>query len=404
MRLPIVDADGHVVEPFELWREQMPERFRDRVWRREVDADGRERLFHDGVELDVEWTTGTLSTPGGVRDTGSLDIDFDTEVDPAVNDPTRRLELMDTQGIAVSVLFPSMMLGISDVRDPEMQTAYAVVYNEWIADFCATDPARLKWGALVPTASVEDCVAVAERALEKGAAAVMVPPIFDHDQTPLSSERLAPLHGLVEESRVPLVSHAINPANGGLNISRHLTGRVQWQMGYSIQSQLATLHVLDSDLLDRYPNLRIGFFEGDLGWVEHWFERLDETFRKMALVARPRDKSVVEDFRRQCAMSADMNDPLLAEAVAYLGAEHVLFASDWPHHDGSFPDPIAAVRDHPRLTDAQKREILVHAPARFFDIDIDGVVAGLGEGWSLDAPLASIPGLLPEDATMRSPN
>lgn len=397
MKLPIIDADAHVVEPFELWQ-RMPQRFGDQVWRREIDQDG-EHLFHDGRELSVEWTTGTLSTPGGVRAEGRLDVDIETEVHPGVHDPGRRIALMDEQGIAVSVLFPSMMLGISDVRDPDMQAAYAEVYNEWIAEFCGFDPVRLKWGAVVPTARVEDCVRIAEKALQAGASAVMIPPIFDHEQTPVSADKLRDLHGLLSDAEVPLVIHAINPDNGCLGIQRHLHDRVQWQMGYSFQNQLATLHVLDSDLLDRFPGLRIGFFEGDLGWMPHWFERMDESFRKMALVSRPRSGRVVDDFRRQCVVSADMGDPRLPDTAEYLGARYILFASDWPHHDGTYPDPIVRIRDHPALSDDQRRDILVHGPASFFRIDELGLVAELGSDWGLDADIATIPGLLDYLAT-----
>lgn len=395
MKLPIIDADGHVVEPFSLWQERMPREFHNIMWRREVDADGQEVLFHGGSRLNIEWTTGSLSTPGAIRDGGRLDIDIDTEVDAGVYDPLRRLALMDKQGIAVSVLFPSMMLGMVDVHDERMQVAYAEVYNDWIAEFCAVDPIRLRWGAVVPTENVTECVRVARAAIAAGASAIMVPPILNSRQTPVSDESLDDLYALLAVSGIPLVVHAINPANRGLAIANHLRGRVQWQMGYSFQNQLATLHVFDSNLAERHPGLRIGFFEGDIGWVQHWFERLDETFLKMALVSKPRMCRVVEEFRKFAVMSADMNDPMLAEAVEYLGSESVLFASDWPHHDGTFPDPIAGVRDNPKLSDRQKRDIFVHAPARFFGIDIAEAIGHIGNDlWSLDAALDQIPSLL----------
>ncbi|MFD3458320.1 amidohydrolase family protein [Nocardia fluminea] len=394
-KLPIIDADAHVVEPFDLWAERMPEEFQHLIWRREVDDDGRERLYYDGERLDIEWSTGTLSTPGAVQEGGRLDIDIDTEVDEGVRDPRRRLELMDEQGIAVSVLFPSMMLGLSDMRDGGIQVAYARVFNDWVREFCAVDPHRLRWGAVVPAEDVNAAVAEAERAIGAGADAVMVSPIFNKQQLPVSDRALDGLHGLLAEAGVPLVVHAVNPHNRCLAVYPHLRGRVQWQMGYSFQNQLATMHVLDSDLLDRHPRLRIGFFEGDIGWVPHWFGRLDATMAKMALVSPRRSTPVVSAFRRNCVISSDMNDPQLAHAVRYLGSDAVLFASDWPHHDGTWPDPIIAIRDHTDLTDAQKRDILVHAPARFFGIDEAALLAHLGDGWATDAPLASIPPLLP---------
>lgn len=394
MKLPIIDADAHVVEPFDLWTQEMPAEFHNLIWRREIDTNGKERLFYDGQELTLEWSTGTLSTPGAVQQGGRLDIDIETEVDEGVRDPRRRLELMDEQGIAVSVLFPSMMLGLPDVRDSRMQIAYAQVYNRWIADFCSVNPDRLKWGAIVPADDLDAAADVAERAIDCGANAVMVPPIINREQIPLSDRALSRLHHLLDEAGVPLVVHAINPHNRCLSIYPHLRGRVQWQMGYSFQNQLATLHVLDSDLLERFPRLRIGFFEGDIGWVPHWFGRLDATLSKMALVSPSRPTPVRDSFRQRCVMSSDMNDPQLASAVRYLGSDVVLFASDWPHHDGTWPDPIVAIRDHPELSDAEKRDILVHAPARFFGIDLAPVVAGLPGEWSLDAPLATIPPLL----------
>ncbi|MET7424297.1 amidohydrolase family protein [Dactylosporangium sp. NPDC005555] len=393
MTLPIIDADAHVVEPFSLWRERMPARFHDRVWRREVGADGRETLYHDGRPLSVEWTTGTLSTPGAVQEGGRLDIDIDTEVDEGVRDPHRRLALMDEQGIAASVLFPSMMLGLADVHDVELQVAYARAYNSWIAEFCSVDPVRLLWGGVLPTADLAVAAEVAAECIGRGARTVMVPPILDAAKTSLADRALDPLYALLQEAGVPLVVHAVNPANSCLDIAGHLRGRIQWQMGYSFQAQLATLHVLESGLLDRFPGLRIGFFEGDLGWVPHWFERLQATFAKMALVSRRLAEPVRETFRRQCVISADMNDPLLAETVRYLGADRVLFASDWPHHDGTWPDPIVAVRDHPALTDAQRREILVHAPAAFFGLDVADLARRSGA--AVDAPMAGVPPLLP---------
>ncbi|MFC3963104.1 amidohydrolase family protein [Nocardia jiangsuensis] len=394
-KIPVVDADAHVVEPFALWADRMPAEFRDLIWRREVDADGRERLFYDGEPLDIEWSTGTLSTPGAVQEGGRLDIDIDTEVDEGVREPRRRLELMDEQGIAVSILFPSMMLGLSDMRDDRIQVAYAQVYNDWISEFCAADPIRLRWGAVVPAEDVNAAVTEAERALSAGASAVMVSPIFNKRQLPVSDPALDQLHGLLAEAGVPLVVHAVNPHNRCLAVYPHLRGRVQWQMGYSFQNQLATMHVLDSELLLRHPGLRVGFFEGDIGWVPHWFGRLDATLAKMALVAPARPTPVVSAFRRHCVMSGDMNDPELARAARYLGPGAVLFASDWPHHDGTWPDPIVAVRDHAELTETQKRDILVHAPARFFGIDEAALLTHLGDDWSIDAPLATIPPLLP---------
>jgi hypothetical protein len=84
---------------------------------------------------------------------------------------------------------------------------------------------------------------------------------------------------------MPAVVHASNPASPTLGLIRHLANRVQWQMGVPLQLQLAVLHVIDGGTLERFPELRVGFFEGDVGWLPHWLGRLDETYEKMALVS-----------------------------------------------------------------------------------------------------------------------
>ena len=70
-RLPVIDTDCHVVEPFDLWAEELPERFRPFARQRQLDADGAETLFHHGRELDLEWTVGALCTPGSRPSTRS---------------------------------------------------------------------------------------------------------------------------------------------------------------------------------------------------------------------------------------------------------------------------------------------------------------------------------------------
>src|SRR4051812_28238366 len=117
------------------------------MWRRERDADGTERVMFYGHPTNMEWTVGSLCTPGGLSADGRTDIDLDTEVDRGVDDPARRVALMDEQGIALSVLFPTMTLGLDDIPEVDFRNAYAHAYNTWIRDFCAHDPIRLRWAA-----------------------------------------------------------------------------------------------------------------------------------------------------------------------------------------------------------------------------------------------------------------
>jgi uncharacterized protein len=393
VRLPIIDADGHVMEPFTLWQERLPAQYREMAWR-QVTVDGVETVQFYGHATRFEWSLGSLCTPGALRASGRLDIDLETEVDSGISDPHRRLALMDAQGIAVSVLFPTMTLGLDDLPDQGFVNASAHAYNEWIRDFAAADPVRLRWAAVLPLTDLEWARAELEWAIGEGATTVMLSPIPTPTGQSLGSPDLDPLWGRLVEAGLPAVVHASNPASPTLGLIRHLANRVQWQMGVPLQLQLAVLHVIDGGALERFPQLRVGFFEGDVGWLPHWLGRLDETYEKMALVGGDRRRSARAQFRDQCVISGEPSDVGLGLTVETVGADHVLWASDWPHQDGAWPDPIEILRDRPDLSEADKRAIFVDGPARFYGVDLDGLLAHLGQGWDRAAPVPEITGML----------
>jgi Amidohydrolase len=96
-------------------------------------------------------------------------------------------------------------------------------------------------------------------------------------------------------------------------------------------------------------------------------------------------------------ISGEPADLGLAHAAGLVGADRILFASDWPHMDGAWPDPLVIVRDRTDLTDEQKRAVLVEGPAAYYGIELPALLAHLGDDWSADARIADIDGLLPPD-------
>jgi uncharacterized protein len=397
--LPIIDSDGHVMEPFTLWQERLPTQYRDMAWQR-IRIDGLDRVQFFGQPTRFEWSLGSLCTPGSLSAAGRLNIDLDTEVDRGIDDPVRRLALMDEQGIGVSVLFPTLTLGLDDVPDQGFVNASAHAYNTWIRDFSQSDPIRLRWAAVLPLTDLEWARAELEWALSEGAATIMLSPIPTPGGQSLGSEDLDPLWARATEAGLPAVVHASNPASPTLGIVQHLANRHQWQMGVPFQLQLAVMHVIDGGTLERFPQLRVGFFEGDVGWLAHWLGRLDETYAKMALVAEGHHRSALAQFRDKFVISGEPADAGLALTVNTVGADRVLWASDWPHQDGAWPDPIEVLRDRADLSEADKRAVFVDGPARFFGIDLDELVVHLGDGWDRAAPVGEIPGML--SATTRA--
>ncbi len=397
VRLPIIDADGHVMEPFAMWQERLPEQYRELAWKRVVGPDA-EKVHFMGNPTSFEWTVGSLCTPGSLSPNGRLDYDLDADVDRGVDDPVRRLALMDEQGVAVSVLFPTMTLGLDDLDDIGFRLAYARAYNEWIEEFCAADPVRLRWAAVIPLADTDWAVAEIERCAAAGCTTVMLSPVPTPAGHNLGATEFDPAWAAIVAAGIPAVVHAANPASRSLGMSHLWANRTQWQMSVPFQLAIGVMYVIDGGVLERFPDLEVGFFEGDVGWLPQWIGRLDETYRKMALVSTAPSRSALEQFRAQCTISGEPADLGLALTAGLVGADRVLWASDWPHQDGAWPDPIVILRDRDDLTDAQKRAMFVGGPARFYRIDVDRVLEHLGAGWSREADLAAIPAMLPVDA------
>ena len=152
MALRVVDADGHIMEPSDLWEKNLEPRYRDRAMRIAKDEDGLEYPEIDRKKSEV-LNGGTIGALGGLDEDvaerlnqdfkpGSLDWE---DCRPAgATDPRARIKWMDEHGIDISILYPSLGLNWqTECTDPKLSAAYCRVYNDYITDFCAPYPDRL---------------------------------------------------------------------------------------------------------------------------------------------------------------------------------------------------------------------------------------------------------------------
>lgn len=157
-RLPVIDADGHVTELPHIWEEYVEPRFRARAPRVGLDEQGHPCQF---VDDRIVMRHAMLLTLGP-------DYSFDNiRGVEGGSDGAARLRELDSEGIDVAVLFPSVALYVAEATDPELQAALCRGYNDWLAVFCRPDPSRLIGVALLPLVDVEASVRELERTTEK---------------------------------------------------------------------------------------------------------------------------------------------------------------------------------------------------------------------------------------------
>jgi hypothetical protein len=138
-------------------------------------------------------------------------------------------------------------------------------------------------------------------------------------------------------------------------------------IGHPFEQMIAMATVLCGGVLDDHPALRVGFLEAGCGWVPYWVERLEEHYERRSaemprMVRSPRE--YLRDGR--CFVTAEPDERLVPEAIEAIGAECVMYASDYPHTDSTFPYSVKAVRERDDLDDATKERLLGANALRYY--------------------------------------
>lgn len=110
----------------------------------------------------------------------------------------------------------------------------------------------------------------------------------------------------------------------------------------------------------RFPKLKLGFLEIGATWLPYYLDRLDEHWEKRAEEEMPMLKKKPSQVFRESSIkvSIEGKESLLRETIDFVGAEHLIYATDIPHWDGEFPENLHDIRAANNLTDKEKRIIL----------------------------------------------
>ncbi len=364
-RTPVVDLDGHVIEPYDMWERYIEAPFKACAPRRAKDSWGMDRLMVESRLFPTPEGPGRapryLMTPDRMAEY--------RERLRGGWDPNHRLRDMDREGIDVALLLPSQGLVIGAVRDPRLAAAISRAYNDWLADYCRTAPERLLGAAMLPFQDVAAAVVEARRAVtELGFRAVFARPNPIAERT-LADPDYDPLYAEIERLEVPLQVHEGCGFSPGatVGIDRFENGLMSHMISHTCEIMIASLTIICGGVLERFPGLRVAFMEGGGSWMPYWLERMDDHASRYGWEVPWLRMPPSEYFRRQCVVGCDLGEAGLPYLVERLGAERVAFSSDYPHSDHEFPS-VPLIRDRRDLSDEAKRAILGGNAARLLKI------------------------------------
>lgn len=380
----IIDADRHVIEPVEMWRELLPAEYRAGApYIEELPADSPlagelTRRAGDGPGFRLP---GILMLDGvpvwaKVSERALLDIGSTLAQRPGMlalgASPQGQIESMDRAGIDVAFLYPSFasyLVGV-DGMAPDRAAAFARAYNDFLAAFCCSDD-RLQPVGLLARHAPRAMVAELERVVELGFRAVVVRPnpflgrsLGHPDYEPFytACERLSVTLGIHDGT------HARVSTPGGDRFDTHFALHA---CSHPMEQMMAFLSLLESGVFERHPELRVGFLEAGCGWVPYWLCRLDEIAYKYLRgeVAENVRMAPSDYFRRQCWVTMDpFEGRYIADLIGHVGADRILFSTDFPHpdHDVDVLTPMVVLEEY--LPARVIADILWHNPRRFYGL------------------------------------
>jgi predicted TIM-barrel fold metal-dependent hydrolase len=250
-------------------------------------------------------------------------------------DPDERLRDMHSDGVVAEVIYPTFGLFIDLVADPELQMACARVYNDWLADTFLHRSDTFVPAAVIPVRDATSAAAELGRVAQRGFKTAMIP-TSPPEGLPYNRPEYDAVWSIAAEARVPLAMHT---GTGALpSPEKGPGGAIINYAKVGLLSADTLCYFAASGVLERFPALRLVFVESGAGWLAYCCERMDEAFEEHEQwvnpkLARPPSASVKE----QChvTLGAD-RAPLLTREITGVGP--LMWASDYPHPEGTFPE------------------------------------------------------------------
>ena len=335
--MTIIDADGHVTESQEQVAKYLDEPYRRRP----------------GVSMFYAWDGWDRRLLGTLGD--------------AAGDAESWLRALDKGGMESVVLYPTLGLFMSFLKDREWAVRLCRAYNTMMHEEFIKQSPRLQSVALLPVQDPPAAALELRRAVsELGHVGAMLAADGTHL---LGDERFIPVYEEADRLGVMLGIHASGSHLGGAGVDLFPRFIQAHTCSHAFGQMRQLTSVVFEGIPERFPRLRIAFLEAGCGWAPYWMERMDDEYAKRAEEA-PALKKKPSDYIRSGSIyfSCEADEWLLPQAVKLVGENQIVYASDFPHWDHSFPGSIDEIKERGDLSDAQKRKLLADNARRLYGL------------------------------------
>ncbi|MGF1600001.1 MAG: amidohydrolase family protein [Acidimicrobiales bacterium] len=359
---PVYDADAHICEPPSVWTEYCDPEYRDLVIRADVTPDGSDTLVVEGEPTGAAAAQACI--PGAF---GNPKVTWD-DIVPGSYDPGERLAVMDDERLDAALMFPSLDLLAGDIQRVDVAAANARAYNRWMADFIAAEPERLFGMGVCPLQSVDAAVSEIGFMAEHGFTGLTFRP-ERYGGLELYSPEMDRVWSAAEDSDLTVAIHgSFGSRMTSFARTRYTNPFYVHMVCHPFEQMASVMEIVASGILDDHPRLRVGFFESGLGWLPYWLERLDDHKETMGHLVPRLKREPTEIFSDQCFITMEAGEGEAFARIVDMGLAHtVVWGSDYPHYDCTFPGALAELDESlERVGAADQREAVLYTNARRF--------------------------------------
>jgi predicted TIM-barrel fold metal-dependent hydrolase len=334
-------------------------------------------------------------------------------------DDERRVRELDADGVVAEVVFPNtvppffptgaVIAPAPSAEDFALRLAGIRAHNRWLADFCAAHPHRRAGLAQIFLNDVDVAVEDVRWAKEHGLAGVLLPGVSPDTPwiDPLFSPVYDPLWAVCEQLEMPITHHS-----GGSGIPKYPklpVTNVMFVLESGWFANRALWHLVMSGVFERFPGLVFVMTEQGSAWIPDVLARMDGLHAQMTsgrigelgvpaeavLPHRPSDY-----FRRNCFVGASFPSPADAAAFHGIGIDRVMWGSDYPHHEATYPFSRESLRrSFPNWAEQDLRLVLAENAARVYGFDLSALAPIAAEHGPTVAEVATPLDTIPRRAT-----
>jgi predicted TIM-barrel fold metal-dependent hydrolase len=391
----IISVDDHVVEPAHVWQTWLPERYRadgPRIERRRVGGmkhigggTYEQEFTDDGRPADC-WVFGDLvyihkrhvAAVGYSRDDMTMTPMTYDEMRPGCYDPKARVEDQEINHVEASLCFPSFprFCGQTFTEHPDRDMGLACIraYNDWmVEEWCGDSGGALIPLVIIPLWDAELAAAEVRRNAERGVHAVCfseVPPHLGLES--IHSGFWDPFFAACEQTETTINMHI---GSSSRMPATSPDAPVAVAASLSFNNAMASMSDwLFSGNLVKFPDLRLAYSEGQIGWIPYILERVDDVWREHRAWGGVKDliPEPPSTYYYKNMFGCFFRDQHGIDSLDVVGVDNITFETDYPHTDSTWPDTKEIAEGFMKgLPDEAVYKIMRGNAIRMLSLDLD---------------------------------